>query len=175
MWYRSPNWILQDGIVFSFTPNENRIFLQTHSIAQLPIDAYSQLRAMCVHVCVCCLWAELDLCFEGNYYKLSLKEVLFSTDEGSFPFNFILPIMITKVQQLIMFYCWSLHIIVTFFLNSTMQFGWFRFSPLCECFRAGLCVCVLFIQHVCAGQRLHSCLFSAHLCEHVFVCVYVCM
>lgn len=25
-------------------------------------------------VCVlCCLWTELDLCFEGNYYKLSLK------------------------------------------------------------------------------------------------------
>lgn len=34
-----------------------------------------------------------------------------------------------------------------------------------------LCVCVLFIQYVCAGQPLRSCLFCARLCEHVFVCV----
>jgi len=39
-------------VLFSHSaPNENRIFLQTHSIAQLPIDAHSQPRAMCACWC----------------------------------------------------------------------------------------------------------------------------
>ncbi len=74
--------------------------------------------------------------------------------------------MITKVRKLIMFFSWSLHIIVSFFLTSS-----FRFSPLCVCLPVCVCVCVLFIQYVCAGLCLHSYLFCAGLCKHVCMCL----
>lgn len=69
-------------VLFSyFAPNENRIFLPTRSIAQL-----AQSMPHGRPGAGCCAPAQLDLCFWANYYKLPLKEVLFSTDEGTFFF-----------------------------------------------------------------------------------------
>lgn len=158
MWYGSPNWILQDRIVFSFAPNENRIFLPNSFYRSTPNRCLKPAKSeVCVCVCVVC---EKNLIYVMKAITISCprNKGLFSTDEGSFLFNFIFPIMITKVQQLIMFYCWSLHIIVIFFPNSTMQFG----------------VCVLFIQYVCASQHSHSCLFCAGF-VNMMCCVCVCM
>ncbi len=64
-----------------------------------------------------------------------------------------------------------------------MQFGWFRFSPLCVCFCVCLCVCVCVIHTVCLRRPALTLLFvlrSAEwtcvcMCVSLRVCVCVCM
>lgn len=117
-------------------------------------------REMWVRACVC--RALLDLWFEAITLSWPWKKCCFPLMTALFPFNFIFPIMITKVQQLIMLYRCSLHIMSLFF--PCMQVGWFTFSSV-AC--ASVCVvCVIY------APSLFLCLLS-WTGIFVFMCVCV--